>query len=234
MLNDGGLCTYNAPVRGQKSSSGFERPRMQKIRWGILATGRIAHKMAAALHGVADAELVAVASRSQENADKFGAKWNIGNSYVGYENLAADANVDIVYIATPHALHAQNMKMCLSAGKHVLCEKPLTIHAAEADECIAIARQQGVFLMEAVWMRFFPAIQLLREWIRRDLIGRLHWIQADFLPACTIRSGASNLRSGAWRGRSFGFGHLPHLFNDVSLWFSRFGIGDGPDRNHRR
>jgi len=114
---------------------------MKKFRWGILATGNIAASMAEALHSVEDAKLLAVASRTQASADSFGAQWNIPHCYTGYEALAADPDIDIVYIATPHNLHYENMLMCLNAGKHVLCEKPLTLNAHEATECISLARE---------------------------------------------------------------------------------------------
>ncbi|KAA3658810.1 MAG: gfo/Idh/MocA family oxidoreductase [Chloroflexi bacterium] len=153
---------------------------MTKFRWGILATGNIAGSMAQALHTVEDAELVAVASRSQASADKFGEKWNVPRRYASYDALAADPDVDIIYIATPHNLHYENMRLCLSASKHVLCEKPMTLNAAESAQCIAFARQNNLFLMEAVWMRFIPAIAQLRKWLADGVIGDVRLIQADF------------------------------------------------------
>ncbi len=153
---------------------------MGTFRWGILATGNIAGSMAQALSESCDAELLAVASRSAEKAQTFGDVWSIPRRYDSYEALIRDADIEIVYIATPHSLHAENMRMCLTAGKHVLCEKPLTINAREAAECIALARQQGVFLMEAVWMRFFPAMHRVRGWLTEGILGSLHWLQADF------------------------------------------------------
>ena len=153
---------------------------MTKFRWGILATGNIAGSMAQALNSVEEAELLGVASRSQASADKFGDKWNVPRRYPSYEALAADPNIDIIYIATPHNLHFDNMRLCLSAGKHVLCEKPLTLNAAESAKCIDFARENNLFLMEAVWMRFFPAMAQLRKWIADGIIGDLRLIQADF------------------------------------------------------
>jgi predicted dehydrogenase len=135
------------------------------FRWGILATGNIAASMAEALNGITDAELLAVASRSHESANRFGKQWNVPRRYGSYEALAADPDVEIVYIATPHNLHFDNMRMCLNAGKHVLCEKPLTLNAHEAAVCVNLAREKGLFLMEAVWMRFFPAMHRVRQWV---------------------------------------------------------------------
>ncbi len=153
---------------------------MRLVRWGILATGNIAQDMAQALYDSADAEIVAVASRNLAKAEAFGETWNIPRRYEGYAALAQDPDVDIVYIATPHSHHHENMQLCLSAGKHVLCEKAFTSNARQAAECIALARQKGFFLMEAMWMRFFPAMQTIREWLQEDLIGDVRLIQADF------------------------------------------------------
>ncbi len=153
---------------------------MDKFRWGILATGNIAGSMAEALQCIEDAELLAVASRSKASADAFGERWDVPRRYSDYESLAADPDVDVIYIATPHSFHAQNIRTCLEAGKHVLCEKPLTLNARESAECISLARQKGLFLMEAVWMRFFPAMAKLRDWIDNGVIGPVRLLQADF------------------------------------------------------
>lgn len=153
---------------------------MKTFRWGILATGNIANSMAQALQSVANAEIVAVASRRQETAESFGDKWHIPRRYASYEALAADPDVEIIYIATPHNLHYENMQLCLNAGKHVLCEKPLTLNAHEAKESISLARQKQLFLMEAIWMRFFPAMAQVRQWVAEGVIGKIRLIQADF------------------------------------------------------
>ena len=153
---------------------------MDKFRWGIIATGKIAASLAEALHFVEDAEPIAVASRTQQNADRFGDTWNIPRRYGSYQQLVEDDDVDVVYIATPHNLHAENMKLCLQAGKHVMCEKPLTINAQEVHECIELARQKDRFLMEAVWMRFFPAIAKVKQLVQDGAIGKPRLVQADF------------------------------------------------------
>ena len=153
---------------------------MDKFRWGIIATGNIAGSMAQSLNAAEDAELLAVASRDQERANAFGERWHIPRRYAGYETLAADPDIDIVYIATPHSNHFDNMKLCLNARKHVLCEKPLTLNAREAAECIELAQEKGLFLMEAVWMRFFPAIDQIRQWMNKGILGDIRLITADF------------------------------------------------------
>ena len=153
---------------------------MSKFRWGILATGSIASQLAEALNMSGEAEVLAVASRTQESADAFGERWDIPRRYPSYEELAQDPDVDVIYIATPHNLHYENMLMCLGAGKHVLCEKPLTLNAAQAAECITMARKKGLFLMEAIWMRFFPAIKQVQEWVQTGEIGQVRMVHADF------------------------------------------------------
>lgn len=129
---------------------------------------------------VDSAELIAVASRTQASADRFGKRWQIPRRYASYTALAADPDVDIVYIATPHTFHYDNAKMCLAAGKHVLCEKPLTLNGTQSAELITLAQQNNLFLMEAVWMRFIPAIAKLREWVADGVLGEIISISADF------------------------------------------------------
>lgn len=150
------------------------------IRWGILATGTIANKFATGLLALDDVEIAAVGSRSQEGAESFGAKFDIPRRYAGYEALAADPDVDAIYIGTPHSFHKENALLCLAHGKAVLCEKPFTINAAEAREVIGFAREKGVFLMEAMWTRYLPLIQEAKRRIEAGEIGELRMITADF------------------------------------------------------
>lgn len=153
---------------------------MEKIRWGILSTGNIAHSFAIGLQSAQDAELVAVGSRNQENADKFAEEFNIPHAHASYEALVNDPEVDVIYIGTPHVFHAENTLLCLNAGKHVLCEKPFTLNSAQAQECIQVAQAKNLFLMEAIWMRFIPAIIKLQEIIQSGTIGDITLIKADF------------------------------------------------------
>lgn len=151
-----------------------------RIRWGILGTGSIANKLATALAVLPDAELVAVGSRSQASADAFGDKYNIAHRHASYEALAADPDVDAVYVATPHPLHHPNTLMCLDAGKAVLCEKPFAINTREAEEMVRFARERRVFLMEAMWTRYLPIVVRVREWLKEGLIGKPRMVAADF------------------------------------------------------
>lgn len=153
---------------------------MEKLRWGILSTGNIAEQFAKGLAVLDDAELVAVGSRSQEAADAFGNKYNVPHRHPSYEALADDPEVDAIYVATPHTLHAQNTLLCLRAGKAVLCEKPFAINAVQAESMVREARERGVFLMEAMWTRYLPHIVRLRELIEQGTIGELRMLTANF------------------------------------------------------
>jgi predicted dehydrogenase len=152
----------------------------EKIRWGIIGTGTIATKFATGLSVLPEAELVAVGSRSAASADRFGAMFEIPHRHASYEALAVDPEVDVVYIGTPHSLHQANSLLCLAAGKAVLCEKPFTINAAEAEAVISTARQKQLFLMEAMWTRFLPAVGKTRELLAEGAIGELQMVTADF------------------------------------------------------
>ncbi|MFZ4874700.1 Gfo/Idh/MocA family protein [Janthinobacterium sp. Mn2066] len=149
------------------------------IRWGILGTGKIARAMAQGLRDAPGAQLVAVASRSSAGAQAFGAEFDIERRHASYQALADDANVDVIYIATPHTQHAENALMCLAAGKHVVCEKPFTMHAREAQAVVSLAREKKLFLMEAMWSRFLPAAQEAKRIIASGEIGVVRQIQAD-------------------------------------------------------
>ena len=153
---------------------------MEKIRWGILATGRIAHKFALGLSVLPDAELIAVGSRAQETADAFADRWEVPHRHATYAGLAADPDVAVVYVATPHAFHKQNSLLCLEAGKAVLCEKPMAINAREVEQIVACARGRGLFLMEAMWTRFLPAICKVRELLAEGVLGQVRMVRADF------------------------------------------------------
>jgi len=150
------------------------------IRWGILGTGWIASQFARGLSATPGAELIAVGSRTQASADKFAEQFNIPRRHATYEALAGDPDVDAIYISTPHPFHAENSMLCLEGGKAVLCEKPFAINTRETDVVIDLARRKGLFLMEAMWTRYLPAIVRLRELIAAGAIGEVRMITADF------------------------------------------------------
>ena len=139
-----------------------------KTRWGILGCGRIARKFATGLIDAVDAELVAVGSRSAAKAEEFGRQFSVQRCHGSYDDLAADAEMDAIYIATPHPMHKDNTIACLRAGKAVLCEKPFAINAAQAREMVSVAQKEARFLMEAMWSRFLTDRRAYRLEISRD------------------------------------------------------------------
>jgi dihydrodiol dehydrogenase / D-xylose 1-dehydrogenase (NADP) len=150
------------------------------IKWAIMGTGTIANSFAKGLEALEDAKLYAVASRSKEKAEEFGKKYGAAKSYDSYEELVKDKEIDIVYIATPNTAHKDNIILCLNNGKPVLCEKPFTVNAEEAEEVIRLAREKKLFLMEAMWSRYFPVMKQVNEWLAEGHIGELRMITADF------------------------------------------------------
>ncbi len=151
-----------------------------KLRWGVLSTGHIAHKFALGVGATESSEIQAVGSRNQDKADAFGDEFDIPRRYGSYEALVADANIDAIYVATPHPMHAENTILCLRGGKAVLCEKPFAVNAALAGQMIDTARQKSLFLMEAMWSRFLPPIRKAKELVDAGEIGELRMITADF------------------------------------------------------
>lgn len=150
------------------------------IGWGILGTGRIAHRFASDLQRLPGADRVAVGSRSQARAEAFADEYDVSNAHGCYEDLVADPAVDVVYVASPHTEHARHATLALEAGTHVLCEKPLTINDAQAERVIATARAEERFLMEALWTRFLPVMDDVRRLVHEtQVLGDLHLLQAD-------------------------------------------------------
>ncbi len=147
--------------------------------WGILATGMISNLFAGDLKLLENAKLTAVASRTLDKAKSFADKYDIPKAYGSYNQLASDPDIDIIYIGTPHNIHYENAKMALMAGKHVLCEKAFTINAAQAEELINIAREKNLFLMEALWTRFQPAMVQLRKLLNDGAIGEIYHVSAE-------------------------------------------------------
>jgi dihydrodiol dehydrogenase / D-xylose 1-dehydrogenase (NADP) len=150
------------------------------INWGIIGTGNIAHKLASDMRYVLDGNLSAVASRSQHKADSFAKEFGISKAYEGYEKLAADSDIQAVYIATPHSDHYSSALMMLRNGKAVLCEKPLAVNAAQAGEMVRVARENNVLLLDALWSVFLPGMLKVKEWISEGLIGELKYITSEF------------------------------------------------------
>jgi predicted dehydrogenase len=150
------------------------------VRWGILGTGKIARAFATALQDVPGAVLAGVASRRLEKAREFAADFHAASAFGSYEDLAAAEGIDLVYVATPHPQHADNALLALGAGKGVLLEKPFTMNRREAEQVVALARSKHLFLMEAMWTRFLPALGEVKRLIAAGEIGSVHQVVADF------------------------------------------------------
>ncbi len=156
-------------------------PADRPVRWGILATGGIARAFARALELLPDAELAAVGSRRLESAEAFAREYGgpRTRSYGSYAELVADPQVDVVYVASPHALHHEHTMLAFDAGKPVLCEKAFTLTAREAEDLVRVSRERGLFLMEAMWMRCNPVIRRLLQLAGRGDLGRVQQVRAD-------------------------------------------------------
>ncbi|GAA4878393.1 Gfo/Idh/MocA family oxidoreductase [Kitasatospora terrestris] len=150
------------------------------VRWGILATGGIAAAFTEDLAAVPDARVVAVASRSEASARAFAGRHGIPRAYGSRAELAADPEVDVVYVATPHSDHHASTALMLDAGKAVLCEKPFTLNAGQAAELVSLARKRDVLLMEAMWTYLDPAVRRITELVADGAIGEVRSVQAEF------------------------------------------------------
>lgn len=150
-----------------------------KIKWGIIGTGWMAEKFIRDFHLVHNGELYAVASRTTEKAQAFAQKTAIPVAYGTYEELALDPLVQLVYITTPHHLHAENIRLCLEHNKHVICEKPITINATQLQPLIALAKAKQLLLMEAMWTYFLPPFLQVQQWIQAGSIGDIISVKAD-------------------------------------------------------
>lgn len=151
-----------------------------KIRWGIAGLGNIARKFAQDIQLVPGARLSAVGSRNKDKALAFGTEFGADQCFGSYDELFASDEVDVVYIATPHISHTELSIKAMNAGKHVLCEKPFGINSKDTESMIDSARNNGVFLMEALWSRFNPGIARVKERVDNGEIGRIVYLHADF------------------------------------------------------
>lgn len=152
------------------------------MKWGILATGTIAAKFAKTVAEMrSDGEkIVAVGSRDAKRAQEFADTYGIEKAYGSYEELAEDQEVEAVYIATPNSMHFSNAMLCLKNGMHVLCEKPFTTNAGEAERLYSEADERGLFIMEAFWIRFLPLYEKLLRIIETKELGELRHVRCDY------------------------------------------------------
>jgi predicted dehydrogenase len=150
-----------------------------KVRWAILGAGRIANAFAKDFYLMQNAELIAVASSDKEKAASFAKEYNIPEA-ISHEELFNSDSIDAVYIATTHNFHFEQAMHCLQNGKAVLCEKPITVNDSQFKKLMSVSEEKNIFLMEAMWTYFLPAIQKANEWLAQGRIGKLKVIQADF------------------------------------------------------
>lgn len=149
------------------------------MKVGILGAGGIARKMANTLAGMEQAQGYAVASRNLEKAEAFAKEWNIPKAYGSYEEMLTDEQVDLVYVATPHSHHYEHVKLCLEHGKHVLCEKAFTVNADQAREVLSMAEKKGLLLTEAIWTRYMPSRNMVKELVDSGVIGKVTSLTAN-------------------------------------------------------
>ena len=173
-----------AGVRSGCAGNPLEVFMSSVLRFGILGSGFIATKMVEAVKALESrgmgVEAYAVASRTLSRAQKFAADYGVRHAYGSYEELANDPQVDLIYVATPHSEHYNNILLCLEHNKNLLVEKAFTANALMASEVIALAEEKGVFLCEAMWTRFLPAVQMVKDWIFAGKIGKVESVEADF------------------------------------------------------
>ncbi len=153
---------------------------MKKLRFGIVGTGTIAHRFANAIKNVKEAELVAVASRTKENAEKFGDEFRIPVRFDSYEKMAESDVIDAAYIAVPHSLHITCSELMMNNKKHVLCEKPMAVNKKEAEEMFRCARENKVLLMEAMWARLVPGTIKMLELVKKGVLGDILAVEGKF------------------------------------------------------
>lgn len=195
------------------------------MKWGILATGTIAKKFASTVEqmGAEGERLDAVGSRHLESAQAFAQQYGIPRCYDSYEALAADPEVEAIYIATPNTLHYENCKLCLEKGKHVLCEKPFTISPEQAQQLYRLAEEKHLFLMEAFWIWLLPLYDRLREILAAGTIGELKQITCQY----------GFVASGARKDRKFDSGLGGGALLDIGIYNLGFCVSL-PDRTRRR
>lgn len=153
---------------------------METIRWGILGCGKIARKFASDLVYVKDAELMAVGSRELSTAQTFANEFQVAHVHGSYQALVSDPEVDVIYVATPHAMHLEHTLLCLHNGKAVLCEKPFAMDARQSKEMIDLAKSKKLFLMEAMWTKFLPNFQKVKQLIDDGELGEIRNMMVNF------------------------------------------------------
>lgn len=152
---------------------------MKKINVAILGTGAIANTLAKAFSQEENACLYAVGSRNLEKSKAFADTYHIPNAYGSYTDAINDKNVDLIYVATPHSMHYEQTREALLAGKNVLCEKPICVNAKQAEELFSLAKEKNLFLSEAMWTRFLPAVKTVQKLLSDGIIGAPKFLTAS-------------------------------------------------------
>lgn len=147
--------------------------------WGILGCGTIANEMAAAFQKMGK-EIYGVSNRTLEKAQEYAKTYGVKHVFDTYEDMLADENIDVIYIATPHSMHYENMKKAVCAGKHVLCEKAITVNAGQLEEVLELAEKHHVVVREAMTISHMPLYQKLKERIKEGAIGKMKMVQVNF------------------------------------------------------
>jgi xylose dehydrogenase (NAD/NADP) len=190
------------------------------LRWGLLSTARINKAVIEPIRSSKNSQLIAVASRSQEKASIYASTWDIPRYYASYEALLADPKIDVIYNSLPNSLHAEWSIKALRMGKHVLCEKPLTIHSSDVDEMIRVSGEMGKIVTEAFMYRHHPQTILVKEMIDNDEIGNLLLIRGSF---CYINTRPNDRRFDP----AFGGGSLWDI-GCYPISYARFLVGSNP------
>ena len=199
---------------------------MKIYNWGIIGPGKIARKFADDLQRLPNARIHAVASTSPERARAFANEYGVAHVFSRYEDIIHCSDLDVVYIATPHVLHCENALMCIEHGIPVLCEKPFAMNSSEARRMVSAARRNRVFLMEALWTRFIPAVDHAFELVAGGEIGDLHTVKSDFGFYMPFEANHRIFNKALGGGSLLDIGIYPAL---LALFL--FGK---PDRKHRR
>ena len=150
------------------------------IKWGIIGPGTIANAFAQEVHNTEKGKLIAVYGRNEDKARKFAKEYNLQKHYSNIDDFLNDKEIDAVYIATPHSHHMEYAIKCIKAKKHILCEKPFSYNKKTSEKVLSLAKENNVFIMEALWTLFLPAVNKAKSWIDEGKIGKVKMITADF------------------------------------------------------